>query len=138
MLVDHAAAQRNSKIPDRVKLRPRQSEVTVYVAFATPREHAAIGRELYVPRSWTQDAARCQAAGIPSTVDFDTKLVHLLRRNTLPSLRNQVTSGETNRITRHCLLAHVGPLHEGRPRRGLAHWKQPQPTACHHRDSSPT
>jgi SRSO17 transposase len=28
---------------------------------------------LYVPRSWTEDTARCQAAGIPDTVGFATK-----------------------------------------------------------------
>jgi hypothetical protein len=33
----------------------------------------AIDRELDVPRSWTEDAGRCRAAGIPDTVAFATK-----------------------------------------------------------------
>jgi hypothetical protein len=32
-----------------------------------------IDRELYLPRSWIGDLARCQAAGIPVEVEFATK-----------------------------------------------------------------
>ncbi len=32
-----------------------------------------IDRELYLPRSWTTDPARCAAAGIPDDVEFATK-----------------------------------------------------------------
>lgn len=39
------------------------SQVAVYLAYLTLRGHAAIDRELYVPRCWTQDTARCRAAG---------------------------------------------------------------------------
>ncbi|MGW3746724.1 IS701 family transposase [Streptomyces sp. NPDC005146] len=53
--------------------RIENSQVAVYLAYSTPRGHAAIDRELYVPRSWTEDAARCRAAGIPDTVGFATK-----------------------------------------------------------------
>ncbi|MFF3710869.1 IS701 family transposase [Streptomyces phaeochromogenes] len=53
--------------------RIENSQVAVYLAYSTPRGHAAIDRELYVPRSWTQDTARCRAAGIPDTVGFATK-----------------------------------------------------------------
>ncbi|WP_370666769.1 IS701 family transposase [Streptomyces sp. IBSBF 2507] len=53
--------------------RIENSQVAAYLAYSTPRGHAAIDRELYVPRSWTQNAARCQAAGIPETVRFATK-----------------------------------------------------------------
>lgn len=53
--------------------RIENSQVAVYLAYATPLGHAAIDRELYVPRSWTQDAGRCRAAGIPDTVAFATK-----------------------------------------------------------------
>ena len=35
--------------------------------------HALIDRELYLPRSWTADPARCQAAGIPEGTEFATK-----------------------------------------------------------------
>jgi SRSO17 transposase len=38
--------------------RIENSQVAVYLAYSTPLGHAAIGRELYVPRSWTEDTAR--------------------------------------------------------------------------------
>ncbi|MET8957711.1 IS701 family transposase [Streptomyces sp. NPDC004533] len=53
--------------------RIENSQVAVYLAYSTQRGHAAIDRELYVPRSWVGDAARCRAAGIPDTVGFATK-----------------------------------------------------------------
>ncbi|MFE6555248.1 IS701 family transposase [Streptomyces sp. NPDC057746] len=53
--------------------RIENSQVAVYLAYSTRRGHAAIDRELNVPRSWTEDTARCQAAGIPNTVGFATK-----------------------------------------------------------------
>src|SRR5882757_4959340 len=34
---------------------------------------AFIDRELYVPKAWTDDRARCEAAGIPESVEFATK-----------------------------------------------------------------
>lgn len=47
--------------------RIENSQVAVYLAYSTPLGHAAIDRDLYVPRSWTEDTARCQtAAGIPT------------------------------------------------------------------------
>ncbi|MFB8267417.1 IS701 family transposase [Streptomyces sp. NPDC055955] len=53
--------------------RIENSQVAVYLAYSTPRGHAAIDRELYIPRSWAEDAARCKQAGIPDTVGFATK-----------------------------------------------------------------
>ncbi len=53
--------------------RIENSQVAVYLAYSTRRGHAVIDRELYVPRSWTEDTARCRAAGIPDTVGFATK-----------------------------------------------------------------
>ncbi|MDQ0767170.1 IS701 family transposase [Streptomyces canus] len=53
--------------------RIENSQVAVYLAYSTPLGHAAIDRELYVPRSWTEGAARCRAAGIPDAVGFATK-----------------------------------------------------------------
>jgi SRSO17 transposase len=35
--------------------------------------HCLIDRELYLPRDWTDDLARCQRVGIPATVPFRTK-----------------------------------------------------------------
>jgi SRSO17 transposase len=53
--------------------RIENSQVAVYLAYATPQGHTGIDRELYLPRSWTQDGDRCRAAGIPEDIAFATK-----------------------------------------------------------------
>ena len=53
--------------------RIENSQVAVYLTYAAPRGHALIDRELYLPRSWTGDPARCRAAGIPDGTVFATK-----------------------------------------------------------------
>ena len=53
--------------------RIENAQVAVYLGYAAPREHALIDRELYLPKSWTDDRDRCSAAGIPATVTFATK-----------------------------------------------------------------
>ncbi len=44
--------------------RIENSQVAVYLVYAGQRGHAAVDRELYVPRSWTSDSDRCRAAGL--------------------------------------------------------------------------
>ena len=53
--------------------RIENAQVAVYLGYAAPRGHALIDRELYLPKSWTGDPARCEAAGIPGHVAFATK-----------------------------------------------------------------
>jgi SRSO17 transposase len=53
--------------------RVENAQVAVYLGYAAPAGYALIDRELYLPRSWTDDPARCQAAGIPDHVEFATK-----------------------------------------------------------------
>jgi len=53
--------------------RVENAQVAVYLAYATDAGHALIDRELYVPRGWTRDPERCQAAGVPAQVGFATK-----------------------------------------------------------------
>ncbi len=53
--------------------RIENAQVAVYLGYASAAGHALIDRELYLPRSWTGDPARCQAAGIPEDVGFATK-----------------------------------------------------------------
>jgi SRSO17 transposase len=53
--------------------RIENAQVAVYLSYAAPAGHALIDRELYLPRSWTSDPARCQAAGIPAGTGFATK-----------------------------------------------------------------
>src|SRR5215470_8521806 len=48
-------------------------QVAVFLSYASPAGHALIDRELYLPRSWTTDPARCAAAGIPAGTVFATK-----------------------------------------------------------------
>jgi SRSO17 transposase len=48
-------------------------QVAVFLSYASPAGHALIDRELYLPKSWVADAARCAAAGIPEGTGFATK-----------------------------------------------------------------
>ncbi|CAM5392913.1 IS701 family transposase [Streptomyces hirsutus] len=44
--------------------RIENAQVAVYLVYASNRGHAAVDRELYIPRSWTCDPDRCRAAGL--------------------------------------------------------------------------
>ena len=44
------------------------------LSVATPTNHLPIDFELYLPRDWTEDAARRKEAHIPDDVVFKTKL----------------------------------------------------------------
>jgi SRSO17 transposase len=53
--------------------RVENCQVAVFLSYASPAGHALIDRELYLPRSWIADPARCTAAGIPAGTVFATK-----------------------------------------------------------------
>ncbi|MGA5064257.1 IS701 family transposase [Streptomyces exfoliatus] len=53
--------------------RIENAQVAVYLVYAGRRGHAAVDRELYVPRSWTSDPDRCRAAGLGDNTEFATK-----------------------------------------------------------------
>ncbi|MEU3349968.1 IS701 family transposase [Streptomyces sp. NPDC006700] len=53
--------------------RIENAQVAVYLVYAGERGHAAVDRELYIPRSWTCDPDRCQAAGLGEDTVFATK-----------------------------------------------------------------
>jgi SRSO17 transposase len=54
--------------------RIENSQVGVFLAYATSRGRALIDRRLYLPEhSWCSDAQRRQAAGVPEEVEFATK-----------------------------------------------------------------
>ena len=53
--------------------RVENCQVGVFVAYASPAGRALIDAELYLPRSWIGDRARCAAAGVPADVGFATK-----------------------------------------------------------------
>lgn len=53
--------------------RIENAQVAVYLTYAAPRGYAMVDRALYLPRAWTDDPARCTAAGVPDDVAFATK-----------------------------------------------------------------
>jgi SRSO17 transposase len=53
--------------------RVENAQVAVYLVYATDAGHAVVDRELYLPRAWTDDPARCRAVGVPERVGFATK-----------------------------------------------------------------
>ncbi|MGW4608425.1 IS701 family transposase [Streptomyces sp. NPDC004532] len=59
--------------------RIENSQVAVYLVYAGDRGHAAVDRELYIPRSWTGDPDRCRAAGLGEDTVFATKPDLVLR-----------------------------------------------------------
>ncbi|MEV0705919.1 IS701 family transposase [Saccharopolyspora sp. NPDC050389] len=59
--------------------RIENSQIGVFLAYASPRGRALIDRELYLPKDWTDDRERCRAAGIGDEERFATKQV-LARR----------------------------------------------------------
>ena len=48
-------------------------QVGVFLCYAGRRGYVLLDRELYLPQSWSEDRARCRAAGIPDAVPFQTK-----------------------------------------------------------------
>jgi SRSO17 transposase len=48
-------------------------QLGVFLAYASATGRAFIDRELYLPRSWTNDPTRCLAARVPAQVGFRTK-----------------------------------------------------------------
>jgi SRSO17 transposase len=53
--------------------RVENCQVAVFLSYAARCGHALIDRELYLPKSWTADPARCAVAGIPTGTVFATK-----------------------------------------------------------------
>ncbi|MHA5055148.1 IS701 family transposase [Streptomyces sp. SD15] len=53
--------------------RTENCQIGVFAAYATTRGRALVDRELYLPKSWTDDRRRCRAAKIPDERTFATK-----------------------------------------------------------------
>jgi SRSO17 transposase len=53
--------------------RIENSQVGVFLSYASARGRALIDRRVYLPKSWTDDRQRCAAAGVPAEVVFATK-----------------------------------------------------------------
>src|SRR4051794_28903861 len=53
--------------------RIENCQVGVFLAYAAPAGRTFLDRELYLPRAWLEDRARCAEAGIGADVEFRTK-----------------------------------------------------------------
>jgi SRSO17 transposase len=53
--------------------RIENSQVGVFLCYASERGYVLLDRELYLPFDWVEDGSRCRAAGIPEEVQFTTK-----------------------------------------------------------------
>ena len=63
--------------------RIENCQIGVFLGYASRLGHALLDRELYLPKEWTDDPARCQQAGIPADRRFATKpqlAQHMLQR----------------------------------------------------------
>jgi len=63
--------------------RIENCQIGVFLTYATSAGRTFLDRELYLPKSWTEDRARCVQAGIGDEVEFATKpelAMHMLRR----------------------------------------------------------
>ncbi len=50
--------------------RRENSQVGVFLLYASTKGYAFIDRALYLPEEWMADRVRCREAGIPEQVDF--------------------------------------------------------------------
>ena len=53
--------------------RIENCQLGVFLAYATSKGRADPDRELYLPKSWTEDRDRCREAAVPDEVEFATK-----------------------------------------------------------------
>jgi SRSO17 transposase len=53
--------------------RVENSQIGVFLSYASAKGAALVDRALYVPEEWIGDRERCRAVGIPDTVQFRTK-----------------------------------------------------------------
>jgi SRSO17 transposase len=53
--------------------RVENCQIGVFLAYATPAGRTLLDRELYLPKSWTDDPPRCTEAGVPGSTGFATK-----------------------------------------------------------------
>jgi SRSO17 transposase len=68
--------------------RIENSQVAVFLAYASAAGRALVDRRLYLPAAWVQDRDRCAAAGVLQSVTFATK-----PRLALDMVRDAVAAG---------------------------------------------
>ena len=54
-------------------VRIENCQIGVCLAYASSRRHTLLDRELYLPKSWTDDPQRCREVHVPVEVTFATK-----------------------------------------------------------------
>jgi SRSO17 transposase len=47
-------------------------QLGVFLAYVSARGHALVDKRLYLPPPWTDDPARCRAAGVPASVGYQS------------------------------------------------------------------
>lgn len=70
--------------------RIENSQIGVFLTYATASGRTFLDRELYLPKAWTDDRGRCRQAGIGDDVEFATK----------PELRSGCCDGPAARACR--------------------------------------
>lgn len=53
--------------------RIENSQIGVFLTYSSPTGRTFLDRELYLPKAWTDDRERCDAAGVPADRGFTTK-----------------------------------------------------------------
>ncbi|MET7684505.1 IS701 family transposase [Streptomyces sp. NPDC005423] len=53
--------------------RTENCQIGVFAAYASARGRVLVDRELYLPKSWTEDRERCRTARVPDEREFATK-----------------------------------------------------------------
>jgi SRSO17 transposase len=48
-------------------------QVAIYMGYVSTQEHALVDTRLYLPEEWTKDRRRCNAAGVPREIRFQTR-----------------------------------------------------------------
>jgi SRSO17 transposase len=59
--------------------RIENAQVATFLGYASGKGRALIDRELYLPKSWTDEPDRCASAGVPDGIEFATKISHARR-----------------------------------------------------------
>jgi SRSO17 transposase len=78
--------------------RIEDCQVGVFLAYASRKGRTFLDRELYLPKAWTDEVGRCQAAGIPDAVKFATKLQlgrRMLERASAAGIASKWVTGDT-------------------------------------------
>lgn len=59
-------------------------QLAVYLGYVSRQEHVLVDVRLYLPREWTRSRRRCQAAGVPRDIRFQTRhelALEMIRQN---------------------------------------------------------